>query len=118
MSKLMQFTFADNEGPPAGIYKASFAGVEPTTHDEYGEGARWEFKVSAGEHEGKVSSRTTKRVPGANNLCGRFMAAVIGRQMARGEQVNLAPYVGRIYTIVVADAPNGKGTRVESVVAA
>jgi hypothetical protein len=115
---LLQFTVSEGSGPPAGVYKAVFSGVDQTTHDEYGLGVKFSMTVSGGPHDGKVSCRTTRPVPSATNVCGRLIASIIGRPMAPGENIDLGPYVGKIFTIVVTDAPNGKGTRLESVVSA
>lgn len=115
---LMEFTVSEGSGPPAGIYRAEFLGVVKTSHDEYGDGARFDFKVIGGEHAGKIASRTSKPTPSAKNVCGKLMAGIIGRAMAPGERVNLAPFIGKVFTIVVGPTQNGQSTRVESVVQA
>ena len=115
---LMEFTVSEGSGPPVGIYKAEFLGVKKTEHDEYGLGARFDFKVTGGEHVGKIASRTTKPTPSAKNVCGKLMSGILGRAMAPGEKVNLAPFIGKTFTIIVGLAQNGQSTRVESVVAA
>lgn len=116
---LMEFTVSEGSGPPAGIYRAEFLGVKKTEHDEFGVGARFDFKVvGSGEHDGKISSRTTKPTPSAKNVCGKLMAAIIGRAMNPGEKVNLSPFIGKTFTIVVGVAANGQSTRVESVLPA
>jgi hypothetical protein len=111
---LMEFTVSDSAGPPAGIYKATFEGVTKTNHPEYGDGARFDWKVTEGEHKGRIASRTGKPVPSAKNCTGRLMAGLLGRAIAPGERVSLAALVGKTFTIVVAAAPNGTATRVES----
>ena len=57
---------------PTGSYQATFEGVEATSHDEYGPGIRWRFRIEEGEHAGQFVSRTTKDVATLNNLCGDF----------------------------------------------
>jgi hypothetical protein len=114
-SSLMEFTVSEGSGPPAGIYRATFAGVVKTTHPEFGDGARFDFKVKGGEHDGKTASRTTKTTPSAKNTCGKIMAGLLGAPMKPGERVSLAPCIGRDYTVVVAAAPSGTATRVEQV---
>ena len=117
MSDMMmtEFTVSEGSGPPAGIYRATFLGITKTDHPEYGAGARFDFKVKGGEHDGKTASRTTKPSPSAKNACGRIMAGLLGAPMKPGEKVSLAPLVGRDFTIVVGNAPNGTATRVEQV---
>lgn len=112
---MMEFTVSDSSGPPAGIYRATFVGVTKTTHAEFGDGARFDFKVSGGEHDGRIASRTTKTTPSAKNTCGKLMAGLLGAAMKPGERVSLAGCIGRPYTIVVAAAPSGTATRVEQV---
>jgi hypothetical protein len=115
---LMEFTVSEGSGPPAGIYRAEFLGVVKTTHEQYGDGARFDWKVIGGEFEGKIASRTCKPSPSPKNITGKLMAGLLGRAMKPGEAVSLAPCVGRTYTIVVGTGQNGTSTRVESVVAA
>jgi len=114
-SSLMTFVVSDRSGPPAAIYRAKFVGVERTDHPEYGPGARFDFRVIGGEHDGKIASRTTKMEPSAKNSCGKLMAGILGRPVNPGETVNLAAYIGKEFTIVVAAAPSGTATRVEQV---
>lgn len=114
---MTEFEVADSSGPPAGIYKATFQGVVKTDHPEYGPGARFDWKIVGGEHDGRIASRTGKPIPSAKNCTGRIMAGLLGRAIQPGEKVSLAPLVGKVFTIVVGAAPNGTATRVESCVA-
>jgi hypothetical protein len=114
---LMEFTVSDSAGPPAGIYKAQFIGVEKTNHPEYGDGARFDWKVVGGEHDGKTASRTCKPTPSSKNVTGKLMAGLLGGAMKPGEKVSLASCVGKTYTIVVGLAQNGTSTGVESCIA-
>jgi hypothetical protein len=115
---LMEFTVSEGSGPPLGIYKAEFLGVVKTEHEQYGAGARFDFKVIGGEHAGKIASRTCKPTPSPKNVTGKLMAALLGGSMKPGEKVSLAGCIGKTFTIVVGLAANGETTRVESVVAA
>jgi len=117
-TSMMQFTVADNAGPPPGIYKAVFQGVVQTDHPEYGAGARFDFKVAGGEHDGKIASRTGKPQPSPKNATGRLLAGLLGGQVQPGQTVSLAACIGKNYTIVVGLAPSGNATRVESVMPA
>ena len=115
---LVEFEVADSSGPPAGIYRATFEGVVKTSHPEYGDGARFDWRISEGEHRGRVASRTCKPQPSAKNVTGRIMAGLLGRAIAPGEKVTLAPLVGKTFTVVDGTAPNGTATRVESCIPA
>jgi len=114
---ISEFIFADGSGPPAGIYKAIFVGVSKTDHPEYGAGARFDFKVVGGEHDGRIAARTCKPQPTAQNATGRLMQGLLGSSAKPGEKVNLASCIGRTYTIVVGVGKNGTSTRVESCIA-
>jgi len=115
---LLDFVVADSSGPPAGIYKAVFQGVVKTEHAEYGAGARFDFRIVGGEHDGRITSRTCKPQPSSKNATGRLMAGLLGGQMKPGEKVSLASCVGKTFTVVVGLAQNGTSTRVESCIAA
>jgi hypothetical protein len=115
---LMEFTVSEGAGPPAGLYKAEFLGVQKTEHEQYGAGARFDFKVVGGEHDGKIASRTCKPTPSPKNVTGKLMAGLLGGAMKPGEKVSLASCIGKVFTIVVGTAANGESTRVESVVSA
>lgn len=114
---LTEFTVAESSGPPPGIYRATFQGVVKTTHPEFGDGARFDWKVVGGEHDGRTASRTCKPTPSSKNVTGALMAGLLGSQMKPGQKVSLAPCVGKAYTIVVGLAKNGTSTRVESCIA-
>jgi hypothetical protein len=115
---ISEFVFADSSGPPAGLYKATFEGVTKTHHEEYGDGARFDFKIVGGEHAGRTASRTCKPQPSPKNATGRLMQGIVGAAAKPGEKVSLATFIGKTYTIVVGLAANGTSTRVESVMPA
>ena len=115
-NSLLDFVVGGVDSVPPGIYKAAFAGVTATSHTEYGEGLRFDWKVASGEHAGKTVSRTCRPNPTAGNVTGKLIAALRGEQLRPGEKLSLADAVGREYTIVVAYGQNGTSSRVESVV--
>jgi hypothetical protein len=115
---LVEFTVADSSGPPPGIYRAEFLGVVKTTHEQYGDGARFDWRIIGGEHDGRTTSRTCKPIPTAKNNTGKLMAGLLGGSMKPGETVSLASCIGKHYTVVVGLAQNGETTRVESVMPA
>ena len=104
-----------NSGPPPGNYTAKFVAVEESHHDEYGDGLRWEFSVTNGEHAGKTASRVTATTPTARNNCGTVLAGLLGRSVKPDEEIDIDLLVGRTYLIVVAETKGG-GTRVESII--
>lgn len=114
------FTFTvTSAGAPAGNYKATFEGVEPVPANAekgFGAGVRFKWRVSDGPHAGQIASRVTGTAPTPANACGKMVAAVVGRQLTPGENLDLKAFVGKPYLIVVAAGPHG-GTRVESAVA-
>ena len=115
---LVEFEVADSSGPPAGLYRATFEGVVKTSHPEYGDGARFDWKVIDGDQKGRVASRTGKPIPTGKNITGRLMAGLLGRAISPGEKVSLASFIGKTYTIVVAASPSGSAMRVESCIPA
>jgi hypothetical protein len=115
--KMMESKFGAPLGPP---YTAEFVQVEeveakPGT--DYGPGWRWQFRITEGEHAGKLVSRTTSQEPSQKNVCGKMLMAVTGRPLAVNEEVDLAAYVGRRYLVTMEPDFTGKGTRVGTAVA-
>src|SRR5262245_15571090 len=113
----MKLKVSAGSGPPAGSYVARFEGVEQTQHETYGEGLRWKFKVLQGPQAGQLASRTTGLKPSAKNGCGKVLAGLVGRALDLDEEIDIVQYVGRTYLIVVQAGEKG-GTRVEAVIAA
>lgn len=111
----MQLVMTDNSGPPPGLYTAAFAEFKQTTSEQYGAGLCLTFTVDSGEHSGVKVGRTGKPTPTPQNVMGKLLAGLLGRQMKPGEAINLSDFVGKRYTIVVAQSPSGKSTRVESI---
>lgn len=104
-------------GPPPAAYRCSFEGVKRTSHPEYGEGLRFEWKVLDGPHAGAIAARTTSAKPSPSNGAGKLIAALTGTAIAGGQKASLAACRGKTYLVVVEAGPNGKGSRVATVVA-
>lgn len=105
-------------GVPAGNYKAAFNGVEiqPASPEKgYAEGIRFKWKLLEGPHAGAIASRVTGASPTATNACGKMLAALLGRPLALGENIDLQTYVGKTYLIIVEQSQGG-GTRVASAI--
>ncbi|HJN12611.1 MAG: hypothetical protein QGG09_11820 [Pirellulaceae bacterium] len=104
-----------NTGPPPGNYTAKFVAVEESHHDQFGDGLRWVFSVTNGEHAGKAATRVTATKPTAHNNCGKVLAGLLGRSVKPDEEIDIDLLIGRTYLIVVAETEGG-GTRVESII--
>jgi hypothetical protein len=75
---------------------------------------RWRFEIASGPHQGGKASRITTPAPSLKNACGKMLAGLTGKPLTPDEQVDLAPFVGRNFLIVVAAAEGG-GSRIETV---
>jgi hypothetical protein len=107
-------------GVPAGTYVGEFLGAEcrdPQPGSDFGPALQWRFLIVGGARDGLEVSRFTGNSPTTKNACGKFLRAITGKQLSPGEVVDLDPYVGRRFNLVVAESPSGNGTRVETVVA-
>ena len=114
MAGIYEFEISQGGGPPPGNYKASFEGVEQTTHDEYGEGLRWNWKVVDGPQAGVIASRTTSPKATTGNACGKLISAMTGTTLAGGQKTSIRDCIGRTFLISVQATKSGTGTRVET----
>jgi hypothetical protein len=101
-------------GVPPGNYTATFAGVDPATHDKYGPGLRWKFTITAGPCAGKVASRVTGQSPSAKNGCGKILSGLLGRPLEVDEEIDPQEFVNRSYLVVVSAGETG--TYVDAVI--
>lgn len=114
------FTYSDNKSPeekfgvPCGSYVASFKGTEDrddmdmTKFGKKGTQARmaWVFSVTEPAYlRGKVLEQGSGTSPGAKSTFTKMLCALMGRVPQKGEQINLANYVGKQYRIEVAINP-------------
>jgi hypothetical protein len=106
---------AGGSSVPAGMYRATFDRVEESSHEEFGSGVKWVFKVTEGAHSGEEASRITGDRPTPKNAAGRMISGLSGQAAKPGVRVTLEACVGREFLIQVADAPGGSGTRIETV---
>lgn len=111
----MQFEIQSGGGPPEGFYKCRFKAIEPSDHDEYGPGLRFEFEVLDGEHQGMIASRITNATPTPRNAAGRMISGISGASLKPGLRIDLEPFVGNEYLVQVEATANGQGTRISSV---
>ena len=113
----LTFQVEETSSPPPGSYRAEFVGVEKTNHELYGEGVVFQFRVTAGEHAGKIASRTGKPRATTGNTTGKMIAGLLGGQFKPGA-VSLDECVGRTYMISVGFGQDGKKCRGEAVMPA
>jgi hypothetical protein len=76
-------------GAPQGLYTAEFLGVDDRT-----------------AREGDQSPK---------NSCGRMLSQLTGGAIAKDQDVDIGPYVGRLYQVMVEANSTGNGTRVGTV---
>ncbi len=115
MSDILNSFEVGSGGPPVGSYVATFQGVEASDHEAWGPGAKFSAEVIDGEHAGSVSKRTAKRIPTGRNLCGRLIAGLLGVQkLEAGSQLDVSPFVGKRYQILVTANQDNTSTRLES----
>jgi len=116
----MQLKVGSGSVPP-GTYVAVFAGVEEQPADAqrgYGPGLRWKWTIETpAEYAGQTASRITGPSPTTQNTCGQILGGVVGKPVAAGETVDPMAYVGRRYTLLIANGKQGTGTRVETAIA-
>ena len=112
--QIYEFEVSQGGGPPAGNYKASFVGVEKVTHEEYGDGLRWQWKVIDGPQAGEIASRTTSPKPTTGNAAGKLLAAMTGTTLASGQKASIRDCIGKTFLISVMTTKSGNGTRVET----
>lgn len=95
-----------------GKYAAAFLGVHESHHEEYGSGARWEFRIEEGEFAGTVLSRTTKELASPKNTCGKFLEMVAGMPLEEAVQHDTDAWSGQPGVIIVEASPSGDTLRV------
>jgi hypothetical protein len=112
----LTFEVSAGAGVPAGFYKAVFENVEQTTHDEYGDGLKFVWKVIDGPQTGGLATRITSPKLSPKNAAGRMIAGISGKSLVPGEKIDLTPFVGRTCLLQVEAVANGNGSRVSSVI--
>lgn len=122
----MKFTMKSggdgNYDVPVGEYIVKFKGVrymEPQNPPMMGRdgkpmepGMAWDFVIEGGPHNGKETGRITGRSPSTKNSCGRFLRSVTSRFIKDGDEVDLDPFIGKHYRVIVEPTQDGQKTRV------
>lgn len=115
MSDILSSFEVGSGGPPVGSYIAQFDGCEASTHEQWGDGCKFSATVVEGEHEGAISKRTSKRIPTGKNLCGRLISGLYGvSKLTPGAQLDVSPFIGKRYQILVTANQDNTSTRLES----
>ena len=118
----MQFVVAESKsgGLPEGNYVGVFLGAKYLPEQEAdpmtGEGGRqwakiaFKWEVTEGEHKGETAVRETPFSQGVKASYVAVCGLVMGKQLAAGTAVNLAPFVGRKYLLTVSVKVKKNGT--------
>lgn len=104
---------------PPGVYKAIFFRHEyPPPHRQYGQGIKLVFSISEGEYKGCEVSRLMngEDSPTKNNALGKFLMAMVGKEVAPGDSIDVQKCVGLIYSIEMEKQPNSDFTRIKRIV--
>jgi hypothetical protein len=102
---------------PPGNYFGAFLGLEDVAENSkrgYPAGVRWQFMIVGGPCEGQVIGRVTPPTPTIDNACGAMLAGLVGRPLAKDEQVDPDHFRAKRYLLVVKKGPEG-GIRVEAI---
>jgi hypothetical protein len=102
-------------GVPPGSYIAGFLSMEPK-ESQHGPGLLWTCEVASGAYAGAKPTGMTGPKPTPTNKCGRFVAGITGKALTLSETVDLTPYVGKLYLIVVEATDKG-GSKIVSITA-
>lgn len=99
-------------GAPAGVYLAHFRRVEPLKKSTYGPGIAWRFEIADGPFKGKIVDRITDPIPTLRNSCGKLIAALTGKALVTGQDIDVQPSVDHLYQITLEQKQSGNGTRI------
>ena len=105
----MKFTIQESggDGVPAGTYQAEFAEFNHELETSNGKAIRWAFTTDDGRTVSGLSDRESP--PTTKNKTGRWLAAISGKPLTAGVEVDPTDYIGQRYLLIVADKGNGIG---------
>jgi hypothetical protein len=98
---------------PPGSYRATFEGVEETTHEKYGEGLLWTWEITKGPYRGQKVMRTTKPEATAKNSTGKFLQMLTGQSLEKSASLDVDDFEGAECHVIVNYGESGT-SRVES----
>ena len=113
----LEFTESEFEPLPVGAYSAIYQGAEDFDGEsKYGPAVRLKFLIVGGEQDGQETDcLCTKRLTTKSKLT-KFVAALKGGPLEKGETVDLDEFKGANVLLVVADRSEGEGTTITSIV--
>lgn len=106
MSHIITATDAEVVAP--GGYDASLIGIEDGV-GQYGPFYDWSFLVAGPDGAVEVSRRTSAKF-GPSTIARSFVEALLGRKIAKGEQVDLDSLIGNRCRVKVNTNDNGYST--------
>ncbi len=78
----------DSVDIPNGTYPAALFAIIPKTSDAYGEFWAWDFQVRKPDGEVVVVGGASSTNTGSKSKAGKWLAALLGRKLVKGETVN------------------------------
>lgn len=110
---VLDFELMEFETVPKGHYIGIFRDVQKTHHAQWGDGVMFIFEIAAGEYKGQNVARIGKPHATEKNATGKLIAGITGSFNA-GQKVNLRPYIGRPFNVIIEDT-QGEKTRIAAV---
>ena len=110
----MVITIQSTEPLPTGEYRVKVAELT-TVEGRYGEQLRWRLQVVQGDYAGRLLTAFCNPSGNPASKCGRWVAALLGRSLQTGEQIELATLVGKEARAVVIVKVAADGREVNAV---
>jgi hypothetical protein len=114
----MRFKATAGESIPAGVYDATFTGIEnfeSETANDYGPAVKLSWKVTGGDLRGQYGSRVCSCKFGPKANLRKFAEAIRGSKIEPGEDFDFSGFFGTEGTIVCEETDSG-ATRVSTFV--
>ncbi len=111
---ILEFEMVGTETVPEGQYIGIFKDVQKTHHAEFGDGVMFLFEIAHGEWKGQTTARIAKPQPSKTNATGKMIGGITSKNFNPGDRVNLRPYIGHYYHVLVEPTQGGK-TRIDRV---
>ncbi len=113
----LEYKESEFEALPVGAYSAIYQGCEDFDGDaQFGPAVRLKFVCVGGDVDGRETDvLASKRLTSKSKLA-KFVTALAGRPLTRGEKVDLDSFKGVNVLIVVTPKEKGEGTTITSIV--
>lgn len=113
----LEYKESEFEPLPVGAYNAIYEGAEDFAGDgQYGPSVRLKFVVVGGELDGKPTDVLCSKKLTSKSKLARFITAIKGSPLVKGERVDLDGLRGANVLIVVGPREKGEGTVITSIV--